>query len=302
MPSHTRLAVALVLVVVLVLAGCSGSGGGGAGGGNGSAGNVELASGSGGGVGSAGESAAGGGRAAGSAQTGNPQALQRQRARIKTGHVRLDVENVTRTQRNVTAATRRLGGYVSGSSVETRSENGENVSTGRLVLRVPSQNFSALYSRVRNAGTVLSARTNTTDVSDRLVDLRARLNNLRAQRQRLRNLYANASDTGAVLKVQKRLSNVQSRIEQLQAQLKSLRGQIAYSTITVELSESAPEPRTEAWYDTGVLGAFLASVGGVLTTLRAVVVALAYLAPYLLVFGLPAGAVGYLAYRRRGKT
>jgi hypothetical protein len=298
MPSHTRLAV--VLVVVLVLAGCSGFGGGGAGGGNGSAGNVELASG--GGVGSAGESAAGGGRAAGSAQTGNPQALQRQRARIKTGHVRLDVENVTRTQQNVTAATRRLGGYVSGSSVETRSENGENVSTGRLVLRVPSQNFSALYSRVRNAGTVLSARTNTTDVSDRLVDLRARLNNLRAQRQRLRNLYANASDTGAVLKVQKHLSNVQSRIEQLQAQLKSLRGQIAYSTITVTLSESVPEPTTEAWYGTGVLGAFLASVGGVITTLRAVVVALAYLAPYLLVFGLPAGAVGYLAYRWRGKT
>jgi hypothetical protein len=298
MPSHTRLAV--VLVVVLVLAGCSGSGGGGAGGGNGSAGNVELASGSGGGAGSVGESAAGGG--AGSAQTGNPQALQRQRARIKTGHVRLDVENVTRTQQNVTAATRRLGGYVSGSSVETRSENGENISTGRLVLRVPSQNFSALYSRVKNAGTVLSARTNTTDVSDRLVDLRARLNNLRAQRQRLRNLYANASDTGAVLKVQKRLSNVQSRIEQLQAQLKSLRGQIAYSTITVTLSESAPEPRTEAWYDAGVLGAFLASVGGVITTLRAVVVALAYLAPYLLVFGLPAGTVGYLAYRRRGKT
>jgi hypothetical protein len=68
----------------------------------------------------------------------------------------------------------------------------------------------------------------------------------------------------------------------------------------VELEESVPEQENEQWYDVGVLGAFLSSVGGVVTTLRALVVALAYLGPYLLVFGLPVGAVGYVVYRRRG--
>lgn len=294
MPSHARSVTVLALVCVLVLAGCSG--GGDAGGGGNASGGVKLASGSGGGGG--GDAAAKGG----GAETGNVQALQRQRALIKTGHVRLEVENVRTTRENLTAATRWLSGYVSASSVRTRNENGENVTRGRVVLRVPSQNFSALYSRVKNAGTVLSARMNTTDVTDRLVDLRARLSNLRAQRQRLRNLYQNASDTEAVLKVQKRLSNVQSKIEQLKAQLKSLRKRVAYSTITVRLMEPAPRPTAEAWYDVGVLNALLSSIGGVVTTLRAVVVAVAYLAPYLLVFGLPAVALGYVAYRWRSET
>lgn len=119
------------------------------------------------------------------------------------------------------------------------------------------------------------------------------------QRERLRGLYANASDTEATLKVQKRLSATQSQIERLQGQLNSLRGQVAYSTITVELSEPAPEPTRETWYDTGVLDAFLSSIDGVITTLRAMVVALAYLGPYLLVFGLPLVTIGYAGYRRR---
>lgn len=293
MPSHARPVTVLALACLLVFAGCSGGGGGGAGGGGG--GNAS-------GVGGVAESAgggAGGGPAAGGAQVGNGQALRAQRARIKTGHVRLGVGNFDVASRHLTRATRRAGGYVSASSETTQNVDGANVTTGRLVLRVPSRNFSALLVRVNATGTVRDENTNTTDVTGRLVDLRARLNNSRAQRDRLRDLYANASDTEATLAVQKRLSSTQSRIERLEGQLQSLRGQVAYSTITVELTEPTPEQSVERWYDTGVLDAFVSSVGGVVTTLRAMVVALAYLAPYLLVFGLPAGAVGYAAYRRR---
>ncbi|WP_435078891.1 DUF4349 domain-containing protein [Halococcus sp. AFM35] len=207
------------------------------------------------------------------------------------------VGNVTSTSETLTRATRRLGGYVSASSASTQTIDGENRTTGQLVLRVPRRNFSALFGRVTAAGTVRDEDTNTTDVSGQLVDLRARLNNSRAQRERLRNLYANASDTEATLAVQQRLSAVQSRIERLEGQLQSLRGQVAYSTITVDLEEPVADQPSEQWYDVGVLGAFLSSVGGVLTALRALVVALAYLGPYLLVFGLPIGTVGYAAYR-----
>jgi TolA-binding protein len=121
------------------------------------------------------------------------------------------------------------------------------------------------------------------------------------RRSRRRGCHANASDTEATLAVQQRLSTVQSRIERLEGQLQSLRGQIAYSTITVDLEEAIPEQESEQWYDVGVFGAFVSSVGGVVTALRALVVALAYLGPYLLVFGLPLSVVGYAAYRRRGE-
>ncbi|WP_049998462.1 DUF4349 domain-containing protein [Halococcus sediminicola] len=298
MSSHTRAVTALALVVLVVLAGCSG--GGGAGGGE-VASNGGGAGASGGDGGAADEGAGASDGRADSGQIGSGEALQSRPVRIKTGRAQLEVGNVSTASENLTRATRRLGGYVSASSATTQEIDGENRTTGRLVLRVPRRNFSALFGRVKAAGAVQNSDSNTTDVSRQLVDLRARLNNSRAQRNRLRSLYANASDTQATLEVQKRLSTVQSRIERLEGQLQSLRGQVAYSTITVDLAESVPEQPNEQWYDVGVIGAFLSSVGGVVTALRALVVGLAYLAPYLLVFGLPLSVVGYVAYRWRAE-
>ena len=305
MPSHTRSVAVIALAFLVVLAGCGGLGGSAGGGADG--GSVNASSGGlngGSGAESAGATAAasgGGDAGAADAETGNQQALQANRAIIKTAHVRLEVESFDTARENITTATRRLGGYVGASSESTRGENG-NRTAGQVVLRVPSRNFSTLYDQVQATGTVLSATTNTSDVTEQLVDLEARLENLRAQRQRLRDLYENASDTEAVLAVQERLSNTQSEIERLEARLQSLENRIALSTITVELTEPADDPiATGAWYDVDVIDAFVDSIGGVVTTLRAAVVALAYLAPYLLVFGVPL-LLGYLVYRRRTAT
>ena len=305
MPSHTRSVAVIALAFLVVLAGCGGLGGSAGGGADG--GSVNASSGGlngGSGAESAGATAAasgGGDAGAADAETGNQQALQANRATIKTAHVRLEVESFDTARENITTATRRLGGYVGASSESTRGENG-NRTAGQVVLRVPSRNFSTLYDQVQATGTVLSANTNTSDVTEQLVDLEARLENLRAQRQRLRDLYENASDTEAVLAVQERLSNTQSEIERLEARLQSLENRIALSTITVELTEPADDPvAAEAWYDVDVIDAFVDSIGGVVTTLRAAVVALAYLAPYLLVFGVPL-LLGYLVYRRRTAT
>ena len=305
MPSHTRSVAVIALAFLVVLAGCGGLGGSAGGGADG--GSVNASSGGlngGSGAESAGATAAasgGGDAGAADAETGNQQALQANRAIIKTAHVRLEVESFDTARENITTATRRLGGYVGASSESTRGENG-NRTAGQVVLRVPSRNFSTLYDQVQATGTVLSANTNTSDVTEQLVDLEARLENLRAQRQRLRDLYENASDTEAVLAVQERLSNTQSEIERLEARLQSLENRIALSTITVELTEPADDPvAAEAWYDVGVIDAFVDSIGGVVTTLRAAVVAVAYLAPYLLVFGVPL-LLGYLVYRRRTAT
>jgi hypothetical protein len=116
----------------------------------------------------------------------------------------------------------------------------------------------------------------------------------------LRQLFRRANETDDLLAVQKRLSAVQSRIERLEGQRRTLTRQVALSTIIVDLSEPVPDPvREDAWYDVAIIAAFLASIEGVATTLRAMVVGLAYVIPYVLVFGIPAVAVGYAVWSRR---
>jgi hypothetical protein len=289
--TRLRAASALLVCVLVVTAGCAGG-----------LGNSQEAGGDAGGQQSGlqadgpPEEAAGEGDGGG----GDGEPLQvRQRAVIRTGHVDVRVEEFDAARRNITRTVRGYGGFVSDSRVEVNSVGNESYETGLVVLRVPRENFSAMMADATALGAVRSSSTESEDVTDKLVDIEARLENLRAERDRLRQLYQNANDTEDVLAVEERLSEVQGEIERLEARQQELERKVAFSTIRVELREPRPDRRVapDHWYDTPVLSAFLQSVDGVVVTLRALVVAGAYALPYLVVFGVP--VVGAVAVLRR---
>ncbi|WP_423751333.1 DUF4349 domain-containing protein [Salinirarus marinus] len=284
-----RTLVVVSLAVLVLVAGCGGSGG------------AAVSSGGAGGDGAQGlDAAQEAGGDAGQA-TGDDAVVQAGRIVIRTGTVRLEVDSYGAARRNLTAAVEARGGYVSDASQQVHRNGEATWTSGRVTIRVPRENFSAMMTTVQAEGRVLESQTNTQDVTDRVVDLRARLDNLRAERDRLRTLYQQANDTEDVLAVAERLSDVQGEIERTEAKLRTLEQRVAYSTITVELQEPRPDrPAPEQWYDTPVLGAFLDSVHGVTVVLRALVVGTAYAAPYVLAFGGPLLAALLLFRRRRG--
>ncbi|MGQ4555175.1 DUF4349 domain-containing protein [Halobellus sp. GM3] len=228
------------------------------------------------------------------------------RAIIRTGTVAVEVESFESAESDLTATVERYGGYVSDSRQDRRQIGNETWIRGELVLRVPSEDFNALVNDTRALGEVQSVEVNSRDVTDQLVDIEARLDNLRAERDRLRELYQQANSTQDVLAVQRELSDVQGEIERLEARQQSLENQVAYSTLTVRLEEPRPTPGRVApdrWYDTPLLSAFMQSVDGVVVVARALVVGFAFALPYLIAFALPvvvvAGALWRYA-RRRG--
>lgn len=224
-----------------------------------------------------------------------------ERQLILRGQVEIEVQDFEAARRNLTQATETYGGFVSDTRQEVNRIDNQTWTDGELVLRVPHNNFTTLYERARTEGELIEAQQNSQDVTDQLVDIQARLENLRAERNQLRTLYERANQTEDVLKVQERLSEVQGEIERLKARQKSLRQRVALSTITVRLREPRPEPvrpGPDNWYDIALLAAFLESVNGVVVTGRAIAVGIAYAVPYVFAFGLPLGALGYLIHRR----
>jgi hypothetical protein len=288
----------VLLALLVLVAGCSGAGGGGSDLGA----NVESAD---------MRSSTGDGAAGGSAQEsveydgesgeGDPIAQAQNRQLIYTANVELRVDSYERTRSELTAAARERGGFVSNANERRHAANGGNYTTGTVTYRVPADEFDAFLATVNDSGTVVSAQQNVEDVTDQVVDLEARLRTLRAERDRLRELYQEANSTEEVLAVEERLSEVQTEIERAEARLASLERRVALSTVTVEIREPRPgAPPEGAWYDTPLVEAFLASVNGVVVTTRALAVATAYAAPYLLAFGLPPVAGVALAWRRWG--
>ncbi len=296
---------ALLLGALLVLAGCSGLGGGpdagsaGGGDGGGSQGAPEAADAPAGGVGDGGDGR-GGDAAAQSYRDPN-----RSQAIIRTGSATLRVASFEGARESVISVAREHGGYVAGSDTNVERVGNRTRTTGSLRLRVRSDRFGEAFRAVKAVGEVRKASSDSEDVSDQLVDIEARLTNLRTQRDRLRRLYDEANDTEAILQVGEKLSSVQERIERLQAQRRALRDEVAYATITVQLREpgltptptASPTPRP-SYHETDLGGALAASVNGVVVTVRAILVTLAYVGPFALVFGLPLAAIGYVARKQ----
>jgi coenzyme F420-reducing hydrogenase delta subunit len=295
----------VALALLLALAGCSGLGGTQSDGPDADTRNADGAVE--GDAGGNGNGAAGGDQSVATGDDGVREYTGRQPARerqlIRTGEIRLRVDDGAATGEAVRALATDRGGFVAESTVEVHERHNETWRSARIVLRVPSGDFDATVAGIESMGEVRNAQTGTEDVTDQLVDIEARLENLRAERDRLRTLYEQANETEDVLAVQRELADVQEEIERLEARKASLEQDVAYSTITVHLEErppDAPEPEPEpAWYQTGLLAAFLQSVDGVVTTVRALAVAGAYLAPYVLVFGTPlvGGAVALRRWR-----
>jgi hypothetical protein len=287
----------VALAVLVVVAGCSGAGGGGAavqGDGATASMDAESAEAGGGDGGEPAEADA----AAGGGSDDVPQVQDRQV--IRTGSVVLTVEDFDGTKRELTEAVESRDGYVSDSGRERRQAGDGSYVVGTVTYRVPAERFDGTMERIEAAGTVERSTTGTRDVTDQLVDIEARLENLRAERDRLRELYDQANTTEDVLAVQRELSDVQGEIERLEARQQSLENQVAYSTLTVRLEEPRPTPDRVApdrWYDTPVLSAFMQSVDGVVVVARAFVVGFAFALPYLLAFGLPVVVAGAVLWR-----
>lgn len=221
---------------------------------------------------------------------------------IRTAEVAIEVDNYQTTRANLNAEADAAGGFLASSDRQTITRGEQTQTSGTLVYRVPSEEFDSFYAAVEAEGNVTKASTDTEDVTDQLVDLEARITTLEEQRDRLRGFYDEANTTDELLAIEAQLSDVQSEIERLEAERQSLRKQVAYSTVTVDVTEPMPEREPastadESWADRSIIATFLASVDGVQTAIRGTAVLVAYVTPYLLVFGGPL-VVGFVGLRR----
>jgi hypothetical protein len=99
---------------------------------------------------------------------------------------------------------------------------------------------------LRGLGEVKQQSISAEDVSTQLVDLQARLRNLRKSEEALLEIMERSGSISDVLAVNQQLSSVREQIERHDAQVKTLENQIAYSTVSLTLSS----PRTLVPQDT----------------------------------------------------
>ncbi|MBA2254156.1 MAG: DUF4349 domain-containing protein, partial [Chloroflexi bacterium] len=147
---------------------------------------------------------------------------------VRTGRLGLQVEDLAGTLPKARDLVAGLGGYVAGSE-ESNDEDGQQAT---ITYRVPVERWQDAINGLRGlADRVLSETTGSEEVTAQVVDLDARLTNLRASEASLRDIMTRAANTAEVLAVQDKLTDAREQIERLMAAKNDLTGRAALATL-----------------------------------------------------------------------
>lgn len=232
----------------------------------------------------------------------SPEEGPRQASIISTGTVSLRADDVGDARFEVQKVVDRVGGQVTDS--ETRTDDDGAVRTARLVLRVPSSEFTETMDALEKVADLEASSTTSEDVTTQVVDTNVRIRVQRQSIARIEQLLDRAGSIRDIVAVERQLTDREARLNSLLRQQAYLADQTSLSTVTVHLQRHrVDEPgQTEPEDDDG----FLAGLSAGWAALGTVAVGLATVAgallPFLgvaLVLGLPGWLVVRGAVRRR---
>jgi hypothetical protein len=210
---------------------------------------------------------------------------------VRTARLELTAPKVSDVISQVRVVTQAAAGYTGQESTQEKS--------AMINVIVPSDKLDGVLDQLAKLGKQVKREATATDVTEQLVDVDSRIATQRASVERIRALLARATSVSEITSVESELTSREAELESLLKRRESLAGSVAMSTISLQVTaEEVVIAKEEA--PGGFLGglaggwdAFLTFGGGLLTVLGA-------MAPFLLVFGIPAVVlVWWLRKRRR---
>jgi hypothetical protein len=219
---------------------------------------------------------------------------------IRTGTISLEVKDVNVAMRTARDGIRAMGGYIGASN--TSNQDDQPVAT--ISYRIPVDRWEDALDLLRSLSgqttKVVSEQTEAVEVTGAVLDLQARITNLRASEASLQAIAAKAVRISDVLEVQNQLTQVRGEIESMSAQLKELEDRAAFATLTANFAVPfvAVEVATKDWDPKEVVDEASASLINVAQGLTSAGIwfVIVWL-PILLILGALAMIVGWVVRR-----
>ncbi|MGQ4646763.1 DUF4349 domain-containing protein [Lyngbya aestuarii] len=213
---------------------------------------------------------------------------------VKTADISLVVNSIDDTLQEASKIVKQQQGDLLGLQ-DNKPQDSNRRHTASMRIRIPQDKLETTLEALATLGTVEYRNLTAEDVTNQLVDVQARLRNLRKTESSLLQIMERSGSVGDVLKVAQELSKVRESIEQIDAQLKNLTNQVAYSTINLQLEASVFTTTNQAPLGTKVNDTWqnaTQSVGEFTSDLLRLTIWLVAYSPYLLVLG----AITWFAY------
>jgi hypothetical protein len=185
---------------------------------------------------------------------------------IRTGTLAVEVSDVASALRVARDAIVGLGGYIGASTTSNEADR----PSAEITYRIPVERWEQALDILRGLNglttKVVTEHSEAVEVTGQVIDLEARIRNLRASETALQGIAATATKISDVLEVQARLTETRGQIEALTAQLKDLNDRSGYATLTVQYNVPiiAVDAARKAWEPTTVVDEAAATMVAVL--------------------------------------
>ncbi|MCX6400852.1 MAG: DUF4349 domain-containing protein [Propionibacteriales bacterium] len=220
---------------------------------------------------------------------------------ISTGTVSLEAKDVGDARIEVRKIIDKYRGTLAEQETST-GDKGE-VTSARLVVRVPSDRFADAMLDLEGIATLVNSDSSGQDVSTEVVDVEARVRAQRKSVSRIEALLARAESLEQIVTIESQLSSRQAELDALLARQTYLADQTSQSTISVYIEQphgdvDDEEEETADGFLGGLQDGWDSFVSGFGAVLTVVGFSLPWLA-LLLLIGIPARV---LLKRRGGAT
>jgi len=156
---------------------------------------------------------------------------------IKTAELTLEVTAFAPASRAVDDLVTRFQGFYANSRVE---QHEDNTTSAVIVIRVPQENFEALFGALKRLGEVKAENARGEDVTAQYADVDARIRNAQHLEARLLALLEEkkrSDKMSEILEVEREIARVRQEVEQYQGQMRVMQDRIRFGTIHLTLAE-----------------------------------------------------------------
>ncbi len=211
---------------------------------------------------------------------------------IRNKSIKLEVKSVKKSYSQIEKITIKYEGSITSSQIYSNSsptpvplEEAQSTSVTKsmsalITVKVPVKNFDPAVKDLKKLGELKSEQEATEEVTERYIDLKARLRNLQRQESRYLDILDLAKKVEEVLKVENELTRIRGEIESLQAQIDYLERSAAMATITLELSE--PKTITEPVWKWGLKDAVIRAIKNFIVVVNLFIVIIGTLLPLII--------------------
>jgi len=152
---------------------------------------------------------------------------------IRNSWLSLLVGSVRESQKVIIKKAQELGGYM----VNSRIDSPLGVDQGTVTVRVPEEKLDETLAYFRGLSLrVVSENLVGTDVTDKFVDIQARLDTLAKTKLKFEDILTKAEKVQDILAVQRELVNLQKQIDRLKGREKYLEKSAQFAKVTVYLA------------------------------------------------------------------